>query len=66
MADTYLVGALPKAHQEVVWLDVAVDEALAMYKLNARDLCRAARSLRQSASLPLSPPLYQLHQSAAK
>ncbi len=40
MADTYLVGALAEAHQEVVRLDVAVDEALAMYKLNPRDLCR--------------------------
>ena len=52
MADTYLVGALAEAHQEVVRLDVAVDEALAMYKLNPRDLCRAARSFRQSGIIP--------------
>jgi hypothetical protein len=37
----HLVGPLAKAHQKVVGLDVPVDEALRMHKLNPRDLHKA-------------------------
>ncbi len=36
--DACLIGLLAQTHEEVVWLDVAVDEAARMDKLNTREL----------------------------
>ena len=35
---THLIGPLAQAHQEVVWLDVSMDEALGMDVLDAGQL----------------------------
>lgn len=43
--DIDLVGSLAQAHQKVVWLDVAMDEALAVNVLYPRDLQVRSKSV---------------------
>ena len=36
--DVHLVAALPNAHQEIVWLNIAMDKVTRMHIFDARDL----------------------------
>ena len=50
----YLVGALAKAHEEVVGLDVAVDEAARVHKLDAREQLVGEHQHRLEAELAVA------------
>lgn len=48
--DIDLVRPLPETHEEVVWLDVPVDEALRVHVLDAADLLEGRPKARQAVS----------------
>ena len=52
--DVDLVGPLAQAHEEVVGLDVAVDEALGVHVLDARDLGQCWRSVGSQPGMRLA------------
>ena len=70
--DVHLIGPLAKAHQEIVWLDVAVNEAFRVNVLYPRDLRARATCWGQESMLghlrasPQQCPLSRIRQQARR